>query len=138
MGIEPFLPELIPAAAGMDTALSQDAGLISRCDVTTPLRDKAILPCIRGITGLPSLTVMNDYSIKAPNQLGPVLQGYRRERGLTQKEVGAKVGMTQKAVSKIELDPSRTGLSLIFKILAALDLEIVVRPRGQSQRRSEW
>ena len=81
---------------------------------------------------------MNDYSIKTPNQLGSVLQGYRKERGLTQKEVGAKVGMTQKAVSKIELAPSQTGLSLIFKVLAALDLEIVLRPRGKSQRRTDW
>jgi HTH-type transcriptional regulator/antitoxin HipB len=81
---------------------------------------------------------MNDYSIKTPNQLGLVLQGYRKELGLTQKDVGAKVGMTQKAVSKIELAPGQTGLSLIFKLLAALDLEIVVRSRGASQRRSDW
>ncbi len=81
---------------------------------------------------------MKDYSIKTPVQLGSVLQGYRRERGLTQKEVGAKVGMAKKAVSKIELAPGRTGLSLIFKLLAALDLELVVRPRGASAGRSEW
>ncbi len=81
---------------------------------------------------------MNDYPIKTPQQLGPVLQGFRRERGLTQKDVGAKVGMTQKAVSKIELAPAQAGLSLIFKLLAALDLELVVRPRGNSSRRAEW
>jgi len=81
---------------------------------------------------------MDDYSIKTPQQLGAVLQGYRRERGLTQKEAGAKVGMAQKAVSKIELAPGRTGLSLIFKLLAALELELVVRPRGTPGRRSDW
>jgi HTH-type transcriptional regulator / antitoxin HipB len=81
---------------------------------------------------------MNDYPIKTPPQLGSILQGYRRERGLTQKDVGAKVGMTQKAVSKIELAPARAGLSLIFKLLAALDLELVVRPRGTASRRVEW
>ena len=81
---------------------------------------------------------MNDYPIKTPQHLGAVLQGFRRERGLTQKEVGAKVGMTQKAVSKIELVPSRAGLNLIFKILAALDLELVLRPRGKADRTSDW
>jgi HTH-type transcriptional regulator/antitoxin HipB len=81
---------------------------------------------------------MNDYPIKTPPQLGAVLQGYRRKRGLTQKDVGAKVGMTQKAVSKIELAPGRTGLRLIFKLLAALDLELVVRPRGTPGRHAEW
>ena len=81
---------------------------------------------------------MDDYPIKTPQQLGSVLQGYRRERGLTQKEVGAKVGMTQKAISKIELAPARAGLSLIFKLLAALDVELVVRPRATASRRTEW
>jgi HTH-type transcriptional regulator/antitoxin HipB len=81
---------------------------------------------------------MNDYPIKTPKQLGSVLQGYRRERGMTQTDVGAKVGLAQKAVSKIELAPERAGLNIIFKLLAALDLEIVVRPRGTPARRSEW
>ncbi len=73
---------------------------------------------------------MNDYPIKTPKQLASVLQGYRRERGLTQTDVGAKVGLAQKAVSKIELAPERAGLNRILKLLAALDLELVVRPRG--------
>jgi HTH-type transcriptional regulator/antitoxin HipB len=81
---------------------------------------------------------MNDYSIKTPKQLGSVLQGFRRERGLTQTKVGSRVGLAQKAVSKIELAPERAGLNLIFKVLAALDLELVVRPRGIPARRSEW
>lgn len=81
---------------------------------------------------------MADYPIKTPQQLGAVLQGYRKERGLTQQAVGSKVGLAQKAVSKIELDAARSGLSLIFKVLAALDLELVVRPRGTTGRRSEW
>jgi len=81
---------------------------------------------------------MNDYPIKTPKQLGSVLQGYRRERGLTQTDVGAKVGLAQKAVSKIELAPERSSLKMIFKLLAALDLELVVRLRGTTTRRSEW
>lgn len=81
---------------------------------------------------------MKNYPVKTPQQLGTVLQGYRRERGLTQKDVGAKVGLAQKAVSKMELAPGRTGLTLIFKLLAALDLELVVRPRETPRRRSDW
>ena len=81
---------------------------------------------------------MNDYPIKTPKQLGAVLQGYRRERGLTQTDVGAKVGLAQKAVSKIELAPERAGVSMMFKLLAALELELVVHPRGTPAHRSEW
>ena len=104
----------------------------------TRLRDKSFLPCIRDKTVLSSLTAMNEYPIKTAQQLGYVLQGYRKEQGLTQKAVGDKVGLAQKAVSKIEIAPQRSGVSLIFKLLAALDLELVVRPKGTSDRRSEW
>ena len=87
---------------------------------------------------LSSLARMNSYPIKTPQQLGAVLQGYRKERGLTQAEVGSKVGLAQKAVSKIESSPSQTGLSTIFKVLAALDLELVVRPKAKPGLHSEW
>jgi HTH-type transcriptional regulator / antitoxin HipB len=81
---------------------------------------------------------MTDYTIKTPQQLGSVLQGYRREQGLTQRDVGAKVGLAQNAVSQIEAAPGRVSLIRLFKLLAALDLDLVVRPRGAPGRRSEW
>ena len=81
---------------------------------------------------------MSAYAIKTPQQLGSVLQGYRKERGLTQKDVGTKVGLAQNAVSQIEAAPGRVSLVRLFKLLAALDLELVVRPRGTLGRRSEW
>lgn len=81
---------------------------------------------------------MNDYAIKTPHQLGAVLRGYRRNQKLTQKHVGAKVGLAQNVVSLLETTPERAGLARIFKLLSALDLELVVRPRGTVARRSEW
>ncbi len=81
---------------------------------------------------------MKDYPIKTAQQLGAVLEGYRKNRGLTQKDAGSKVGLAQSVVSLLEKSPQRAGLHRIFKLLAALDLEIVVRPRGTSARQSEW
>ncbi len=81
---------------------------------------------------------MTEYPIKTPQQLGSVLQGYRKERGLTQKDVGARLGIAQNTVSQIESEPGRAGLARVFKVLAALDLELVVRPRGTSGHPSEW
>ena len=101
-------------------------------------RDKRFLSCLRDKQLLSFLADMKDFSIKTPQQLGSVVQGWRRQRGLTQKDAGSKVGLAQKAVSKIELAPGRAGVSLIFKLLAALDLELVVRPRGTPDRRSDW
>ncbi len=53
---------------------------------------------------------MTDYPIKTPQQLGSVLKGYRKEQRLTQRAVGAKVGLAQNAVSQIEAEPGSAGL----------------------------
>jgi HTH-type transcriptional regulator / antitoxin HipB len=79
-----------------------------------------------------------EYPIKTHQQIGEVLRGYRKERGLTQQTVAANLGITQKTVSKIEVAPARVSLSSFFKVLAALDLEIVVRPRGTPEHGAEW
>lgn len=81
---------------------------------------------------------MTDYPVKTPQQLGSVLQGYRKDQGLTQKSAGAMVGLAQNAVSLIESNPGRAGFARVFKLLAALDLELVVRPRRTPDRHSEW
>ncbi len=81
---------------------------------------------------------MIDYPIKTPQQLGAVLEGCRKHRGLTQKAVGTRVGLAQSAVSLLETAPQQAGLARIFKLLSALDLELVVRPRKAASPRSEW
>jgi HTH-type transcriptional regulator / antitoxin HipB len=81
---------------------------------------------------------MKTYPIKTPQQLGAVLQGFRKDRQLTQAQVGARVGLPQKEISKLELDASRASLARVFKLLAALDLEIVVQERQPAGNRSEW
>lgn len=81
---------------------------------------------------------MNTFPVRTALQLGQVLRGYREAKGMTQQSVGARVGLAQKAVSKLELAPGTAGLQQIFKLLAALDLELVVRPRGGTPSPSEW
>jgi HTH-type transcriptional regulator/antitoxin HipB len=81
---------------------------------------------------------MQNYVIRTSSQLGPVLQGYRKIRALTQAQVGKAIGSPQGEISKLELDPSSASLARVFKWLAALDLELVVRPRGKHTPPSEW
>ncbi len=81
---------------------------------------------------------MKNYPVKTPEQLGAVLQGCRKHRKLTQAQVGARVGLPQKEISKLELTPARTSLARVFKLLAALGLEIVVRERETADNASEW
>jgi HTH-type transcriptional regulator / antitoxin HipB len=81
---------------------------------------------------------MNEYPFRTPGQLGSILRGFRREKELTQQAVGARAGLAQNAVSKLETDPGPASLSRIARVLAALDLELVVRPRRKDGRRAEW
>jgi len=81
---------------------------------------------------------MKDYVIRTSAQLGPVLQGYRKTRALTQAQVGQAIGSPQAEISKLELDPSSASLARVVKLLAVLDLELVVRPRGKNTPPAEW
>jgi HTH-type transcriptional regulator / antitoxin HipB len=76
-----------------------------------------------------------------PSQLGAVLRGHRQTLALTQREVASKVGLLQKTVSAVEIDPSSSSIATLFKLLSALDLEMVLEPKKQvsgSPKASEW
>ena len=70
-----------------------------------------------------------DYVARTPAQLGPILRSIRGERGLTQRDAGAKVGLKQSTVSAIESDAGRTSVDTLYKLLSALGLELVVRSK---------
>ena len=81
---------------------------------------------------------MNDFIARTPQQLGSILRGYRCEKKLTQHLVGSRCGLPQAAISQIESDPTTTSLSRIYRVLAALDLELVIRHRGDGRGQTEW
>lgn len=77
--------------------------------------------------------------IRVPEQLGSLLRGARRQRNLSQQELGVKAsGTSQARVSQLELQPGRFTVDRLLLILAALDLELVIRPRETSDELTEW
>lgn len=66
---------------------------------------------------------------RLPDQLGAALRRERRHQGLTQAQLGEKVRMRQATISSVESGDNDTQLDTIFRILSALDLELVVRTR---------
>ena len=77
--------------------------------------------------------------IHAPSQLAQLLVGLRRQRGLSQKLLAQKAGgLSQARLSALELHPGRFTLERLLLILAALDLELVVRPRRSAPETAEW
>ena len=77
--------------------------------------------------------------IRAPAQMGVLHKGVRRQQGLSQQELALKAGGTSQArLSQLELHPGRFTVERLLLILAALDLELVVRPRETSTKPAEW
>jgi HTH-type transcriptional regulator/antitoxin HipB len=82
---------------------------------------------------------LGEQVIQAPSQLGVLLRGARRQRGMSQQELALKAGGTsQNRLSELELQPGRFTVERLLLVLAALDLELVVRPRDTSTKPAEW
>ena len=75
-------------------------------------------------------------SIRTSGQLGPALQSLRKAQGLTQSELGKKVGLSQERISAIERHPERVTVDQVLTILMALDAEFLL-VRRSSEHDSE-
>ena len=67
--------------------------------------------------------------IRTPSQLINALKRYRKHSDLTQAQLGETSGLPQTTVSKIEVEMIDPSLGTLFKIIAALDLEIEIKER---------
>jgi HTH-type transcriptional regulator/antitoxin HipB len=77
--------------------------------------------------------------IRAPSQLAQLLISLRRQRGLSQSALAQKAGgISQARLSALEINPGRFTLERLLLILAALDLELVVRPRRRRTEPAQW
>ena len=77
--------------------------------------------------------------IRAPAQLGVVLKSVRRQQDLSQQELALKAGgISQARLSQLELQPGWLTLERLLLILAALDLELVVRHRANNNDQAAW
>lgn len=75
---------------------------------------------------------MSDQIVRNEQQLGAALRRARRKMGLPQSALGERVHLRQATISRVEAGEPAVQLSTIMSILAALDLELVVRPRSKT------
>jgi len=78
--------------------------------------------------------------ITSAAMLANVLRDKRKRKGLSQNEAGKSVGIKQTTVSAFENSPEGTRLETLFKLLAALELELHVAERKSSSETtgSDW
>jgi len=82
-----------------------------------------------------------EYLVTSPAQLGQLARGVRKCRRLTQAQMAARVGVRQKAVSLFETDPAHFTLERLFKMLTALEFELVLRekhPPSEASGQGDW
>ena len=65
----------------------------------------------------------------SPGDLGVLLRDMRRQQGLTQAELGKRVGLDQKRVSLLENGNPNCRLDSLFRLLSALGVALVVQPK---------
>jgi HTH-type transcriptional regulator/antitoxin HipB len=66
--------------------------------------------------------------LQTPAQLADHLRSLRKSRGLTQTALGARVGLDQTRIAKIERDPRLVSLGQLMKLLAALRVRVLLEP----------
>jgi transcriptional regulator with XRE-family HTH domain len=70
--------------------------------------------------------------------LGSVLRDRRRERGLSQKQLAERTGITQPTISNVERGASRTSIDTVLRLAAKLDLELLIGPRPEIDLPGVW
>ena len=70
------------------------------------------------------------HTVRTADQLAKVIQGIRKSTGQSQKAVADKVGMYQKTISLIETNPENASLGSLFKLLSALNLELILQDKS--------
>ena len=71
-------------------------------------------------------------SIATAAQLGAILLNTRKGRKLTQAQVGANLGLSQKRVSELELAPETLSVGQLLSICNQLGLQLSVQPRQET------
>jgi HTH-type transcriptional regulator / antitoxin HipB len=73
---------------------------------------------------------MNEFTARTADQLPTLLQAFRKEAGLTQKEVALRLGVTQQTYSALERNAETVGAARLLKLLGILGVELVLRKAG--------
>ncbi|WP_321936978.1 helix-turn-helix transcriptional regulator [Paraburkholderia sp. J8-2] len=65
-----------------------------------------------------------DYPLKTLSQLRPILVGFRKKAGLTQKDMAARLGISQQSYAAFEANPEAASVERLVRVLRLVDVEI--------------
>jgi HTH-type transcriptional regulator / antitoxin HipB len=71
-------------------------------------------------------------TITTAAQLGTLLQSARKSHKLTQAQLGARLGLSQRRVSELELAPGTLSVDQLLAICAQLGLQLSLQLRDET------
>lgn len=75
-----------------------------------------------------------DIPVQTSQQLTSHLRSLRRRLGLTQAQLGGRLGVEQARIGKIERNPGSISVEQLIQLLSVLEAEILIRPRDDTSK----
>ena len=75
--------------------------------------------------------------VKTSGQLGPLLKQLRVSKGLSQAALGAKIGLSQERISRIEGCPESITVDQLLTVMMALDAALWVEENARASALAE-
>ena len=66
------------------------------------------------------------YPVDTPQQLRTILRSLRQASGLTQAQLGVRLGVTQKRIARIEAAPEVTAFDQVSRMVTAMGYRLVI------------
>jgi HTH-type transcriptional regulator / antitoxin HipB len=87
-----------------------------------------------------------EYLLQTPKQLAAHLRSLRKARGLTQAQLGLRLGVDQSRVAKIERNPTLISVGQLLTLLGALGAQVALslsenssnKPTGSHGDAADW
>ncbi|AOY94134.1 transcriptional regulator [Cupriavidus sp. USMAA2-4] len=70
---------------------------------------------------------MREFTVRTPEQLPAMLRGFRKQAGLTQAELAARLGVRQQTLSGLERNAESVSAGRLLTLLSVLGVELVLR-----------
>lgn len=89
----------------------------------------------------PGTTGATEHEVRVPGQLTALLRVVRRQRGLTQRELARRLGITQQALSQLERHAAAASFERVVRYCRALGIALVLRdatPAAPRPAGADW
>lgn len=73
---------------------------------------------------------MSDFIVRTAAQLPALIQGFRKQAGLTQADTALRLGVTQQALSALERNAEKASADRLLELLSILGVELVLREKS--------